>query len=42
MTDSKLSTSSPQVMVCTGNTTANWRKFKEAYIDFATATELIG
>ena len=29
-------------MVCTGNTAANWRVFKEAYNDFATATKLTG
>ena len=27
-------------MVCTGNTATNWKVFKEAYTDFATATEL--
>ena len=31
----------PEVMVCTGNTAVNWKVFKEAYEDFATATELI-
>jgi len=29
-------------MVCAGNTAANWKVFKEAYSDFATATELTG
>ena len=32
----------PDAMVCTGNTAENWRVFKEAYNDFATATELTG
>ena len=27
-------------MVCTGSVAANWKVFKEAYIDFATATQL--
>ena len=30
----------PDAMVCTGNVAANWKVFKEAYNDFATATEL--
>lgn len=30
----------PDAMVCTGNVAANWKVFKEAYSDFATATEL--
>ena len=30
----------PDVMVCTGNVATNWKIFKEAYNDFATATEL--
>lgn len=30
----------PDAMVCAGNTAANWRVFKEAFTDFATATEL--
>ena len=38
--DGKLSTSSPDAMVRTGNVAANWKVFKEAYDDFATATEL--
>jgi len=29
-------------MICTGKVAANWRVFKEAYNDFATATELTG
>ena len=32
----------PDVMMCTENTAANWRVFKEAYADFVTATELTG
>ena len=32
----------PDVMVCTGNAAANWKVFKEAYDEFATATELTG
>jgi len=27
-------------MVCTGNIATNWKIFKEAYNDFATATQL--
>ena len=30
----------PNAMVCTGNMAENWKVFKEAYADFATATEL--
>ena len=34
--------SPPDAMVCTGNAAANWRVFKEAYTNFATASELTG
>ena len=30
----------PDPMVCAGNVAANWKAFKEAFSDFATATEL--
>ena len=30
----------PDPMVCAGNVAANWKAFKEAFNDFATATEL--
>ena len=30
----------PDAIVCTGNVATNWKIFKEAYNDFATATEL--
>jgi len=30
----------PDAMICTGNSAANWRVFKEAFNDFATTTEL--
>ena len=30
----------PDVMVCTGSVAENWKIFKEAYNDFATATQL--
>ena len=30
----------PDQMQCTGDVATNWRSFKEAYIDYATATEL--
>ena len=29
-----------EVMVCTGDVAMNWKVFKEAYEDYATATEL--
>jgi len=32
----------PDAMICMGNVATNWRIFKEAYNDFATATELTG
>jgi len=30
----------PEPMVCTGDASTNWKMFKEAYADYATATEL--
>ena len=30
----------PDPMVCAGNVAVNWKAFKEAYTDFATATQL--
>ena len=30
----------PDAMVCTGSVAENWKVFKEAYNDFATATQL--